>query len=80
MLYQFCSSYEINVIHVAFLIICEYKFCDFTLIRHLKVHQSESIYILICLFHLQTREELREALENEIRSFTVDKVSHVTHM
>ena len=31
--------------------------------------------------HLQTREELREALEGEIRSFTVDKVwPHVDHV
>ena len=27
------------------------------------------------IWNYKTREELREALENEIRSFTVDKVS-----
>jgi hypothetical protein len=30
--------------------------------------------VVIGFGYLQTREELREALENEIRSFTVDKV------
>ena len=37
------------------------------------------------IWNYKTREELREALENEIRSFTVDKVSrqsnkHTDHM
>ena len=38
------------------------------------VHTIFSVLYLLAL-HSQTREELREALENEIRSFTVDKVS-----
>jgi len=30
--------------------------------------------VILTCFKPQTREELREALENEIRSFTIDKV------
>ena len=37
---------------------------------HVKVGVASSVA-------MQTREELREALESEIRSFTVDKVSRV---
>ena len=45
------------------------------------IHRILSFTEIVCrVFHWlasqpQTREELREALENEIRSFTVDKVS-----
>ena len=58
-------------------------------------HSSEVVFNITCSFcvrfmqdhatsaliwNYKTREELREALENEIRSFTVDKVQHAWYM
>ena len=48
-----------------------------SLIWNYKVCVCACVRVCVCaceLFFPQTREELREALENEIRSFTVDKV------